>query len=123
MAFILREKMEELKFVFMLELWNRLLNQFHKNSKSTQDSRTPLSTCAKLFKALLHFLGETRKTFDDIEYTAKEKLPNVDYKIANTRKITGKGNVGDGDAPNADETLSSRDKFRVKSFIPIMGAL
>jgi hypothetical protein len=52
-----------------------------------------------------------------------EKLPNVGCKRVNTRKITREGNVGDGDAPNTDETLSPRDKFRVKSFIPIMDAL
>jgi hypothetical protein len=68
-------------------------------------------------------LEETRKTFDDIEHEAKEKLPNVEYKSANTPKITRKGNIGDGDAPSADEPLSPRDKFRIKSFIPIMNAL
>jgi hypothetical protein len=68
-------------------------------------------------------LEETQKTFDDTEHKAKEKLPNVDYKSANTLKIRRKRNAGDGDAPNADGTLSSRDKFRVKSFIPIMDAL
>jgi hypothetical protein len=30
--------------------------------------------------------------------------------------------VGDGDAPNADKSLSARDKFQVKSFIPVMDA-
>jgi hypothetical protein len=31
--------------------------------------------------------------------------------------------VGDGDAHNADQRFSSRDKLLVKSFNPIMGAL
>jgi hypothetical protein len=36
-ACILREKIEKLELVFMLELQNRLLNQFHKTGKSLQD--------------------------------------------------------------------------------------
>lgn len=45
----------------------------------------------------------------------KEKLTNADFKNKNARKITGNGN--DGDAPNGDETLSTRHKFPVKSFM------
>jgi hypothetical protein len=68
-------------------------------------------------------LQETQKTFDDIEHKAKENLPNADYKCVNTWKRTRKENVGDGDAPNADETLSPRDSFWGKSFSPIMDVL
>jgi hypothetical protein len=50
----------------------------------------------------------------------KENLHDIDYKCVNKRKRVKNKQVNDGDASNADERLSSTDKFQVKSFIPIM---
>ncbi|CAM1326808.1 Uncharacterised protein r2_g3576 [Pycnogonum litorale] len=119
----LQEKMEELEFVFMLEIWNGLLGEFQKTSKALQDAKIALSTCSKLYTSLSHFLQETRESFDELELKAKETLPSTDYKCVNQRTRIRKKQVNDGDAQNIDETLAPRDKFRVKSFIPMIDVL
>jgi hypothetical protein len=45
-ASILMEKMEQSEFVFLLEPWNRLLDQLYKTGKVLQDPQAGLSTCA-----------------------------------------------------------------------------
>lgn len=117
-AGILQEKMEELEFVFMLEFWNRILDEFHKTSKALQDSKISLSTCAKLYSSLLQFLKKNRDSFDEFEARAKERLPDVNYKAENQRQRRRYLNV-----PNVDEDLSARDKFRIKAFIVMMDTL
>jgi len=52
-------------------------------------------------------------------------LPNVDYRTVRRIKIkrNRQGNDGSASGPDALDELSSRDKFRIKSFIPILDAL
>lgn len=83
---ILHEKIEEIQFVFMFEIWNYLLNQFHKTSKALQDAQMALRTCSKLYTSLLHFLKEPRESFDETDHKAKENLLDVDYKYVNKWK-------------------------------------
>lgn len=122
-AGILHEKMEELEFVFMLEFWNRILGQFHKTSKALQDPKILLSTCAKLYASLGSFLHDMREHFDDIEQKSKDKLPGIDYKSVNKRKRKKKIQFNECQPPDADEALLPREKFRLKSFIPVIDAL
>ena len=119
----LRDKMEELEFALMLELWNRILKHFHHTSKALQDPKLSLGTCSKLYASLDNVLVEIRDNFDEIELKAKERLPDVDYKIVTKRRRRKKVMFGDGDMPNADDTLLPREKFRVTSFVPIIEAL
>lgn len=56
--------------------------------------------------------------FDHFEKKAKEKLPDVDYKKSRYRRRY----IND-DEDDALENLEPRDKFRIKTFIPVMDAL
>ena len=56
--------------------------------------------------------------FDHFEEKAKEKLPDVDYKKSRYRRR----HIND-DEDDALENLEPRDKFRIKTFIPVMDAL
>ena len=97
--------MEELEFALMLELWNRILKHFHHTSKALQDPKLSLGTCSKLYASLDNVLVEIRDNFDEIELKAKERLPDVDYKIVTKRRRRKKVMFGDGEMPNADDTL------------------
>lgn len=119
----LLEKMEELEFVFMLHLWNNLLQEFHKTSMALQDSKIALTTCAHLYKSLSRYVKNIREKFDDIEEEVKSTLPGVEYKSTVKRKRVRRKQANDGAAPDADEQLSAREKFRVKSFTAIIDIL
>lgn len=115
--------MEELEFVFMLEFWEKILNEFDKTSKALQNAEITISTTAKLYFALSQYVQNVQQDFDDIESQAKGKLPDIDYKSARKRKIKRRKQVNDGNAPDAAENLSPRDKFKMQSFIPMIDAL
>ncbi|XP_039313486.1 uncharacterized protein LOC120359569 [Solenopsis invicta] len=87
--------MEELEFVFMLEFWEKILNEFDKTSKALQNAEITISTTAKLYFALSQYVQNVQQDFDDIESQAKGKLPDIDYKSARKRKIKRRKQVND----------------------------
>lgn len=111
-------KMEEFEFMVMLYLWSYLLDEFHKTSQSLQDPRISLDVCRKLYASLSDFVKGSRDLFDRFEEQAKNKLPDGDYKKSRNRRRHNNDNEDD-----ALDNLEPRDKFRIKSFIPVMDAL
>jgi hypothetical protein len=63
--------------VSMSELWNRLLEKFHKTSKDLHDPRNDLGASAKLYTTHYHFVNETRDSNDETELKAKANSPHV----------------------------------------------
>jgi hypothetical protein len=111
-------KMEEFEFMVMLYLWSYLLDEFHKTSQSLQDPQISLDICRKLYASLSDFVKSCRDMFDNFEEKAKKKLPDVEYKKSRYRRRHINDNEDD-----ALENLEPRDKFRIKTFIPVMDAL
>ena len=107
----LLQKMEKLEFVFMLHFWSRVLGRFHRVSKALQKSELLLSTCAELYSSLVDFLSEIRDEFDQ---QAKATLPNINYRAVTSRQKN---------APDALSELSSKERFKINSFIPMLDAL
>ena len=108
----------EFEFMVMLYLWSYLLDEFHKTSQSLQDRQISLDVCRKLYASLSNFVKVSRDMFDHFEEKAKEKLPDVDYKKSRYRR-----RHFNDDEDDALENLEPRDKFRIKTFIPVMDAL
>ena len=102
----------------MLYLWSYLLDEFHKTIQSLQDPQISLDVCRKLYASLSDFVKFSRDVFDHFEEKAKVKLPDVDYKKSRYRKR----HINDYE-DDALENLEPRDKFRIKTFIPVMDAL
>jgi hypothetical protein len=71
-----------------------------------------------LYASLSDFVKGSRDLFDHFEEQAKDKLPDVDYKKSRTRRR----HIND-DEDDALENLEPRDKFRIKTFIPVTGVL
>ena len=113
-------KMEELEFMVMLNLWSYLLDEFHKTSQSLQDPRISLDVCRKLYASLSDFVKGSRDLFYQFEEQAKEKLPDVDYK--KSRRTSRRRHIGE-DEDDALGNCEPRDKFRIKAFIPVMDVL
>ena len=107
----LLQKMKKLEFVLMLHFWTKVLGCFQRVSKPLQKSELLLSTCAKLYSSLVDFL---RKIRDEFDKQAKAALPSINYKAVTKRQRH---------APNAFSELSSKNRFRINSFIPMLDAL
>ena len=106
--------MERLEFVFMLHFWSRVLGRFHRVSKALQKSELLLSTCAELYSSLVDFLSEIRDEFDEFDQQAKATLPNINYRAVTRRQRN---------APDALSELSSKKRFKINSFIPMLDTL
>ncbi|KAG7154647.1 putative Zinc finger MYM-type protein 1-like 9, partial [Homarus americanus] len=114
-------KMQELEFVFMLNFWNEILQNFHRVSQILQNEDVNLKTCADLYGSLAHQLCTSRDKFERYKAATKDMLPDVDYKAAQTRKRIRKKVPSDGDAPEV--YLNARDKFRITTFYTIIDKL
>ncbi|XP_038637303.1 zinc finger MYM-type protein 1-like [Scyliorhinus canicula] len=115
------DKMQELEFVFMLNFWNEILQNFHRVSQVLQNEDVNLKTCADLYVLLADKLCTSRDEFERYEAATKEMLPDVDCKAATTRKRIRKKVPNDGDAPEV--YLNARDKFRITTFYTIVDKL
>ena len=108
----------------MLELWNCILSEFHKVSKSLQDPEISLATWATLYSSLSAFIDSLKKDFGNIENEAKSHVPNVDYRGTSKWARKRKRHFDElPDPAEPEEQLSPQDKFQLKSFNPISEAL
>ena len=86
--------------------------KFHRTSKALQTEELNLAVCGDLYKSLAVYLN-IRKHFDSFEKTAKDILPDVDYKETTIRRRKRKKQDNDGDAADAAEDLNARERFSV----------
>ncbi|GBP34152.1 Zinc finger MYM-type protein 1 [Eumeta japonica] len=111
--------MQDFEFIFMLTLWNDILQVFHRTSKGLQEEGLDLKTCSNLYHSLSGHLVEMRNQFEKFEGEARKIFPNGEYK--ETRRRIRKKQVNDGNAEELD--LNPRDKFRIETFHVIIDTL
>ncbi|KAF2881303.1 hypothetical protein ILUMI_24870 [Ignelater luminosus] len=114
-------KMQEFEYVFMLNMWNEILQNFHRTSQALQNENVNLKTCADLYESLSDYLHNIRADFDRFEKMSKDILPDVDYKDSYLRKRVRKKQANDGD--EAEAVFTPRKKFRVSTFLVIIDTL
>ncbi len=82
----IENKMQELEFIFMLNFWDEILQNFHRVSKVLKNEDANLKTCADQYGSLADQLCTSQDEFERCEAATKEMLPDVDYKAAQTHK-------------------------------------
>ena len=107
----LLQKLEELKFVFILHFWTGLLQQFHTVSTALQSAEISLTTCANLYSALEQFSSTERKIFDEIEKKAKTTLPGVEYKSIHQRRTVRRQTRINDDSVTATADVHNGEDF------------
>ena len=90
-----------------------MLGRFHRVSKALQKSELSLSTCAKLYSSLVDFLSKMIDEFYEFDLQAKATLPSINNRAVTRRQRN---------APEALSELSSKDRLRINSFIPMLDA-
>lgn len=107
--------------VFLIEMWNDLLQPINKTNIYLQKANLELGTAVELLKTLKQYICSQRENFEKFETQAKIKDPETRYKNKNKRKKFRKKFEDDG--PAAEENLEIREKFRVESYLPIIDKL
>ena len=110
----LLQKMEKIGICVYVAFLVQSVGRFHKVSKALQKSELLLSACAESYISLVDFLSEIRDEFNEFDQQAKTTLPNINY-----RAVTGRQR----NAPDALSELSSNERFKINSFIPMLDAL
>uniref|UniRef100_G3TY18 TTF-type domain-containing protein n=1 Tax=Loxodonta africana TaxID=9785 RepID=G3TY18_LOXAF len=114
-------RMQTLEYVFMLVMWNHILQHFHWTSQALQDSEVNLQTCTDLYRSLTGYLHNLREDFEKFEKTTKQILPHSNYQAVDHRRSVRKKRVDGGGAPEV--SLSARDEFRVTTYYAIVDIL
>jgi len=83
------------------------LQKFHQTSQTLQKDELILAVCGDLYNSLAVYLTDMREHFDRFEKTAKDMLPDVDYKGATIRRRRRKKQDNDGDASDAADDLNA----------------
>lgn len=121
-AISLLKKMNSLETALFAVFWNDVLERFNATNKMLQDPKMILESAVRALESLKLFVESKRDEFDKYEEAAKIISNTDQYIQTHTRTTNVRLNPLDYmKAPNAN--LSSKDKFRVASFIPVIDQL
>uniref|UniRef100_A0A3B3QZT7 TTF-type domain-containing protein n=1 Tax=Paramormyrops kingsleyae TaxID=1676925 RepID=A0A3B3QZT7_9TELE len=122
-AVSLSSKMEQLENAFLCNLWNNILQRFHRTSAVLQAVDLDLSNAVDLVGSLRGYVANLRDDFDKFENAAKKMSPSVSqsYK-ADTQRQRKRTKKAD-EPPEPDSVRPGRDKFRTTVFIAIIDRL
>lgn len=116
-------KMDELENAFLCNLWNNILQRFHKTSAALQAVELDLCNAVELVSSLRGYVASLRDDFDKFESDAKRMSPTVspNYKADIHRQKKRKRPHDESGEP--DHETSGRDAFRTRVFIAIIDRL
>mgnify|MGYP003408729875 FL=1 len=98
--------------VFLIEMWNNILQNINKTNLYLHKSNLELGTAVQLLKTLHEYICLQRENFEKFETQAKIKAPETRYRNEDKRKKMRKKFEDDGPAEEAN--LEIREKFHVE---------
>lgn len=119
------EIMNKLETGLMTQVWSTILERFNKTSKYLQNSKLDVSAATKMLKSLTTFIQQLRSQFTEVEEQCKIIYQNETYVEEHKRQIkrNRKWDFHDADAEDADAGLSPSNKFKIRTFLPIIDKL
>ena len=119
----LQKKMDKLEKCILLELWETVLERFHKASMKLQSADLDLNEAVTLLKSLMNYTTTLRDSFDDFEEKGRLRSRSKSYKTDMGRKRTRSVRLtfSDGEAEELEFTPSVR--FRVEVYLSILDKL
>ncbi|XP_039303559.1 zinc finger MYM-type protein 1-like [Solenopsis invicta] len=119
----LRIRLERLETAFMAIFWDTLLSRLNASSKKLQSIDIDISIVLELYKSLINFVQRIRNDFDEFENKAKLLSNEQKYERCKSRIKKRKLQLDESRDGDADETFSSRDRFRIETFLVILDSL
>jgi len=120
------KKLNRLETVLMSIIWNDILQQINVVNKSLQTPGIEICTVVNLYNSLISCFKNMRsaENFDLFEEKAKKRVSGLsDYSEIESRKRKHKVSINDGNAINAVDQMSARDKFKTQTFYVIIDKL
>lgn len=117
-------EMQKLETAILLVLWNDILSEFNRTSKSLQDPHISLDTVTSLYVTLEIFVSGLRDEFQSYEKKGKELCQNSDYAASHKRRALRK-RFADDESTEKDvtEIMTPSDNFRVTTFLACIDQL
>lgn len=119
--------MNKLETMIMIILWDQILQRFQLTSSSLQSGDQDLNTACGLYDSLYEFVKDLKPTFHDLELKAKEISGCDKYQdeLRRQRKPNRKfiNECGSLTVGALVEPQTATQKFKVKTFIPILDSL
>ena len=114
--------MDQLENCILLELWETVLERFHKTSMKLQSANLDLNEAVALLESLMNYTT-LRDFFDDFEEKGRLCSRSKSYKteVGQKRTRSVRLTLNDGAAEEAESTLSVC--FRVEVYLPILDKL
>ncbi|XP_060864355.1 zinc finger MYM-type protein 1-like [Metopolophium dirhodum] len=113
------KKLNRLETVLMSNIWNDILQQINIVNKSLQTPGIEICTVVNLYNSLILCFKKMRSAeeFDLFEEKAKKRVSGLsDYSEMESRKRKHKVSINDGNAIDAVDQMSARDKFKTQTF-------
>ncbi|XDV19134.1 hypothetical protein PO909_024682, partial [Leuciscus waleckii] len=116
-------KMDKLENAILCNMWNNILQRFHKTSTALQGVDLDLCNAVSLVSSLRDYVASLREDFDKFESDAKNMSPSLsqDYKVDTQRHRKRKKQADESSEP--DYVRSGREKFKTAVFIAIIDRL
>ena len=116
------KKLQRLEVAILLEIWDIVLERFHRTSISLQKEGLSLNSAVHLLESLLDFVKSQREEFDSFEAKGKMKSVIKDYKESSKRPLKKKRHF-DEVGSSIESELSNSEKFKVNVFLVIFDGL
>ena len=84
----LQKRMDQLENCILLELWEAVLERFHKTSMKLQSADLDLNEAVALLESLMSYTTTLRDSFNDSEEKGRLRLRSKSYKADMDRKRT-----------------------------------
>lgn len=118
----IHEKMGQLEIAFYAIFRNNILKRFNSTNHILQDPKIVLRTTINALNYLILFVRELRFKFEDTEEKAKKISIAKDHAQTRYRKRNVRLSSSDNNQSDTAQ-MSSREKFRTESFIPVIDQL
>lgn len=115
--------MDKLENGILCNMWNNILQRFHKTSTALQGVDLELCNAVSLVSSLGYYLASLREDFDKFESDAKNMSPSLsqDYKVDTQRHRKRKKQADESSEP--DYVRSGGKKFKTAVFIAVIDRL
>ena len=114
--------MERLETGILLEVWSCIMERFHKNCQALQDSKMTLNRTTILLQGLHDFVQFLRHQFQKFEGRGQVLSGCHHYTEEILRKKRRKVRL-DSEGESEDTSLESSSRFKVDSYLPIIGQI
>lgn len=119
------KQMNTLETAILVVLWNKILKEFNKISKTLQNPKIDVAVVVELYGTLTSSVSECRDKFEDYEEKAMDLSKIEGYKKQAKKRVKKRKKFFDetADCDQSNFETNARENFRIGTFLPIIDRL